>query len=124
VDGQRRADGRGHRLLDQERLSGAGAPGCLEYCALLDVRDRRRYANEHARPVEARHTRTLEQHAEEAFGDLEVRDRAAAKGPDGNDVPGRAADHLPRLVTDGEHLVGAVVERDDRRLVDDDAFVA
>ena len=60
----------------------------------------------------------------EPLGDLEVGDGAAPQGAHGHDVPGRAADHLPRLVTDREHLVGAVVERDDRRLVDNDAFAA
>jgi hypothetical protein len=91
---------------------------------LLDVRDRRWHADEDTRAVDARHPGTLEQNAEQALGDLEVGDRAAAQRTDGDDVARCAPDHLPRLVTDRKHLVAATVERDDRRLVDDDAFAA
>ena len=43
------------------------------------------------------------------------------KRSDGDDVAGRAPDHLPRLPTGGEHLAGLTIERDDRRLVEHDA---
>ena len=49
VDRQAGADRRGHRLLDQVRLRGAGAARRLEHRALLDVGDRRRHADQHPR---------------------------------------------------------------------------
>ena len=38
-------------------------------------------------------------------------------------LPGRAAEHALGLVADGEHLVGADLHGDDRRLAQDDAVV-
>ena len=57
VDRQRRADRRGHRLLDEERLRRARAPRGFEHRALLDVRDGRRHADQHARTLQARDAR-------------------------------------------------------------------
>ena len=57
VDRQRRADGGGHRLLDEVGLRRAGAPRRLEHGALLDVRDGGRHADEHTGAVEPRDTR-------------------------------------------------------------------
>ena len=53
VDRQRRADRRGHRLLDQVRLGGAGAPRRLEHRALLDRVIADGTQIEHAGAVEA-----------------------------------------------------------------------
>ena len=39
-------------------------------------------------------------------------------------VPGRAAEHALRLDADGVHLAGALVDRDDGRLGEDDAAAA
>ena len=71
-------------------------------------------------PVEPVDARPLEEQPDHALGDLEVGDRAAAQRPHGDDVAGRAPDHLPRLVAHREHVLGPAVERDDRRLVEDD----
>ena len=78
----------------------------------------------HPGPVEPVHARALEQQADHALRDLEVGDRAAAQWPHRDDVARRAADHLPRLLTHREHVLRAAVERDDRRLVQDDAAPA
>ena len=122
--GQRRADRRGHRLLDEERLRRAGTPRRFEHRALLDVGDGRRHADQHPRTLQARDAGALEQHADEALGDLEVGDRTAAQRTDRDDVAGGATDHLPGVVAEREHLVGARVHGDDGRLVEDDPLAA
>ena len=66
----------------------------------------------------------LEQHPDQPLRDLEVGDRAAAQRADGDDVAGRATDHLPGVVPEREHVLGAGVHRDDGRLVEDDAATA
>ena len=52
---------------------------------------------------------------------LEVGDDAVLHRADGDDVAGRAAEHLLGVAADGFDLVGDLVDRDDRRLGDDDA---
>ena len=121
VDRQVGADGCGHRLLDQLRVGGAGPAGGVGDGAALDLGDRRRHADDHLRPGEAADADALQQQADHPLGDLEVGDRAAAQRTHGDDVAGRAADHLPRLATGGQHLAGLAVEGDDRRLVEHDA---
>ena len=120
VDRQPGADRGRHRLLDQVGLRGAGPARGFEHRALLDVRDRRRHADEHARAIQPVDAGPLEQQPDHALRDLEVGDRAAAQRPHRDDVAGRAADHLPRLLPHREHVLRAAVERDDGRLVQDD----
>ena len=120
--GQAGADGGGHGLLDELGLGGAGAAGGLGDGPPLDLGDGRRHADHDPGPVEAVDADPLEQQADHALGDLEVGDGALAQGAHRDDVAGRAADHLPRLVAHGQHVLGAAVERDDRRLVEHDAL--
>ena len=98
VDRERRADGGRHGLLDEEGLRRARTARRLEHRALLDVGDGRRHADQHPGALQPRDARALEQHADEALRDLEVGDGAAAQRTDRDDVPGRAADHLPGVV--------------------------
>ena len=49
-------------------------------------------------PVEPVDAGPLQQQADHALGDVEVGDGALAQRAHGDDVAGRAADHLPRLV--------------------------
>ena len=121
VDRQVGTDGRGHRLLDELRIGRAGAAGRVGDGAALDLGDGRRHADDDLRPGEPADADALQQQADHALGDLEVGDGAAAQRPHGDDVAGRAADHLPRLAAGGQHLAGLPVEGDDRRLVEHDA---
>ena len=63
----------------------------------------------------------LQQQADHALGDVEVGDGALAQRAHGDDVAGRAPDHLPGLVAHGQHVAGLLVEGDHRRLVEHDA---
>ena len=63
----------------------------------------------------------LQQQPDHPLGDVEVGDRTAAQRPHGDDVAGRAPDHLPRLAAGRQHLAGLPVEGDHRRLVEHDA---
>ena len=101
-------------------LRRARAPRGFEHGPLLDVRDGRRHADQHPRAIQAVDAGALEQQPDHALRDVEVGDRAAAQGPHRDDVAGRAADHLPRLLPHREHVLRAAVERDHRRLVEDD----
>ena len=64
----------------------------------------------------------VQEHAQHPFGDFEVGDGAAAQRALGHDVARRAADHLPGVGPDGQDLPAARVERDDGRLVQDEAL--
>ena len=57
-------------------------------------------------------------------GDIEISDHAVLERLDGNDGAGRSADDLLCLLADGAGLVGAGIDRDDRRLAHDDASAA
>ena len=121
VDRQPGADGRGHRLLEQLRVGRAGPAGGLGDGPALDLGDRRRHADHDPGPVEPGHAGPLEQQPDHALGDVEVGDRALPQRPHGDDVAGRPPDHLPRLLAHRQHVAGAAVEGDDRRLVEHDA---
>ena len=81
-------------------------------------------ADEDSRAVEPVDARALEQQTDHALRDVEVGDRTAAQRPHGHDVARCAADHLPGFLAHGEHILRAAVERDDRRLVEDDSLRA
>ena len=54
------------------------------------------------------------------LGYVEIGDGPLAKWPYCHDVTGRAADHLPGLLTNGQDLLGPCVQGDHGRLVEDD----
>ncbi len=58
------------------------------------------------------------------LGHVEVRDDAVLERPDSHDVARRATEHRLRLVSDGQHRVIGLVDRDDGRLVEHDALAA
>ena len=68
-----------------------------------------------------RPTTLCDEVAQHRLGDQVVGDDAVAHRADDGDAAGHAAHHLLRLAADGDDGVVAVRERDDRRLVDDDA---
>ena len=123
-DGEPRADRGGHRLLDQVGLARAGGERRLLDGALLDAGDARRDADDDARVREAVLVHLLDEVAEHLLGDVEVGDDAVLERADRRDRAGRAAEHALRLDADGVHLAGALVDRDDRRLGEDDPAAA
>ncbi len=124
VDRQPGADGRGHGLLDQVGAVGARAPGRLLDGPPLHLGDGGRDADQHPGPVEPGDPGSLQQQPDHPLGDVEVGDGTLAQRPHGHDVARRPADHLPRFVAHGQHVLGPGVEGDDRRLVEDDAPAA
>ena len=66
----------------------------------------------------------LDEVAEHLLGDVEVGDDAVLQRADGGDRAGRAAEHALGLDADGVDLARALVDRDDRRLGEDDAAAA
>ena len=62
----------------------------------------------------------LDEVPEHLLGDVEVRDHAVLERADRGDRAGRPAEHPLGLDADGVHLAGALVDRDDRRLGQDD----
>jgi hypothetical protein len=61
----------------------------------------------------------LDEVAKHLLGDVEVGDDAVLQGPDRRDRPWRAAEHALRLDPHSVHLAGALVDRDDARLRED-----
>ena len=118
------ADGGGDRLLDQRDLARAGRQARLLDRPRLDLGDAGGHAHDHARARPAARLRLAQEVAQHLLGDLEVGDHAVAQGPRGGDRRGRAADHAVRLVADGVDLAAVGVDRDHRRLGDDDAAAA
>jgi hypothetical protein len=123
VDREPGADSGRHRFGDDVDAPRTGGVGRLGHRALLDAGDRRRHADHHARtrerPASSQHlAHEVPQHLR---GDLVVGDHAVAQGTDGLDVVGGAADHALGLGADRNDGVGGRVDRDDRRLVEQDA---
>ena len=66
--------------------------------------------------------RLLDEVIQHLLGDFEVRDDAVFHRLDGDDIAGRAAQHFLGFLADRFDFAGGFVQRDDGRLVDDDAF--
>lgn len=67
---------------------------------------------------------TADEVAQHLLGRLEIGDHAVSEGTRRCDVRGCAADHQTRLSPDGVDLAGTLIDRDDRRLEQDDPFAA
>jgi hypothetical protein len=86
-DGQARADGGRHGLLDEVDLAGARALGALFHRALLDLGDAEGHADDDARLHQrAAVVRARDEVAKHRLGDLEVGDDAVAQRADRLDV--------------------------------------
>ena len=124
------ADRRGHRLLDEIHLTRARAFGGLADRTPLDLCRPVRHADEHARarPEVARAVRLLDEVLEHLLRHAEVGDHAVLEGTNRGDVPRRPAEHVLRFLTNGlEYLAaaaGLLPDRDDGRLVENDALAA
>src|ERR1019366_4419609 len=122
-DRQSGADGRHHRLFHQVHFARLGAVRRVHDGALFHLRDFAGHADDDARmhqhfPA----VRLLNKVVQHALGDFEVGDHTVLHGFDGDDVAGRAAQHLFRLLANRLHLAIVLVDGDDGRLVDDDSL--
>ena len=119
------ADRGGHRLLDEPRPAGARVERRVEDRPFLDLGDAGRDPDNHpgsrqqADPI----MHLVDEVADHLLGHVEVADDPVAQRPDGDDVRRRAADHPLRLRPDRQDPLRARLDRDDRRLADDDAAV-
>ena len=66
--------------------------------------------------------RLLNEVVQHALGHFEIGDDAVFHGPDRDDIARRAADHFLRFLADGFNLAVVLVDGDNRRLVNDNAF--
>ena len=125
VNGKARPDRGGHGLFDDvDGLAGAGELGRLGHGALLDTGDARRNADDHARMREPTLVHLLDEVAQHLFADVEVGDDAVLQRADRADVIRRAPDHALGFGADGQGPPVLDVDRDNRRLVQDDATPA
>ena len=102
-----------------------GLNGCLEDGALLDGRNARGNADNHARPWRpgvAALARLLDEVPEHDFSDIKVGDDAVLEGALGDDGARSAANHALGVGAYGKDAALALVDGDDRGLVDDDAL--
>src|SRR6478736_3596558 len=120
--GEPGADRGGHRLLDDVGgLAGAGVLGRFLHGALLDTGNSGRHANHHPGLRPATRVHLLDEVAQHLLADVEVRDDAVLERPDRLDVTRGAADHPLRFRADRKRAPVLHVDRDDGRLVEDDA---
>jgi len=66
--------------------------------------------------------RLLDEVIQHLLGDFKVRNDAVLHRLDGDDVARSAAQHLLGLFAHGLHFAGVLVDGDNGRLIDDDAF--
>ncbi len=92
-------DGSRHGFLDQKHITGTSALGGFLDRAALDLGRTARHANQHAR-TRTEHARTMhlaDELLEHFLGHREISDHAILEWTHGDDVAGRAAEHLPRV---------------------------
>jgi hypothetical protein len=122
------ADRGGHRLLDQPDLAGAGIGGGVADRAALDRGGARRHADHDLGPAReaALAVDLVDEVLDHLLGDVDVGDDAVAQGPDRLDLVRGLAHHQLGVVADRLHPLDAVdrLDRDHRRLVEDDAAAA
>ena len=101
-----------------------GAERGIAHGALLDFGDAGRHADDHARL----HLEDVvldderEEIAQHLLGHVEVGDDAVLHRPHGDDAVGRATEHALGFEADALDLLRLAIDRDDRRLVEHDAF--
>ena len=122
-DRQARADRRHHGLFHQMHFARLRAIRRIHNRALFHLRDLAGDADDDAGmhqhlPV----VRLVDEVIQHLLGDFEVSDDAVFHRLDGDDIARRAAQHFLGFLTDGLDFAGCFVQRDDRRLVDNNAF--
>src|SRR3954469_14894908 len=122
--GQAGADRGAHRLLDQVRLTGAGAQARLLDRPLLDPGHTGGDADDDARMSPAVLVHLLNEVPQHLLCDIEVGDHTVLERADRGDGAGRAAEHALGLDPDGMDLARAAVDRDHAGLREDNAAAA
>src|SRR5690606_12206523 len=111
--GETGADCSGHRLIDQDRLAGAGILGGFLDGFTLDRRGAGGNADDDQRPREAAAAvHLVNEVADHLLGDLEIGDDPVAERPDRFDIPGRAAEHHFRFIAHRKNLLLALAVED------------
>ena len=123
VDVQSDADRGGHRFGHQADLLRARPLTGVLHRALFDLRDATGDAYDHVADARQPIAFNLLQHAlDHLLRDLKVSDNAVLERPDGLDLRVGAFMHLERLVADLSNLARLLVDGDNARLVEHDAF--
>ena len=90
---------------------------------LLDLGDARGDADDHPGLEDHEAGHLADELLEHPLGHVVIGDHALPEGPDGHDVAGGAAQHLPGLLAHLEELAGILVHSHHGGLVEDDAFI-
>ena len=118
-----RADGGGYGLLNEVHAAAPGLDARVHHRALLHLGDAGGDADDDPglEDHEARHL--ADELLEHPLGHVVIGDHALPEGPDGHDVAGGAAQHLPGLLAHLEQLAGVLVHGHHAGLVEDDPLV-
>ena len=121
--GQSGADGGHHGLFHEVHFARLGAVGGIHDGALFHLGDFAGHADDDSRMHQHfSAVRFLNEVIQHALGDLEVGDHTVLHGLDGDDVAGRAPQHLFRLLANRLYLAIVLVDGDDGWFVDNDAL--
>jgi hypothetical protein len=116
------ADRRRHGLFDEIHLAHAGGLRRLADGAFFDLGDAGRDADHDPRVNELFAVmHLLNEEAQHLFGGVEVGDDAVFERSDGEDIAGRAAEHLLGLDADRQDLPEVAVDRNHRGFAQDNA---
>src|SRR5699024_4878244 len=117
-----RADGGGHRLLNEVHPAAAGLDARVHHGPLLHLGDAGGDADDDPglEDHEARHL--ADELPEHPLGHVVVGDDALPQGADGDDVAGGAAQHLAGLLANLQELAGILVHGHHGWLVENDAL--
>ena len=123
ADGQARADGSSHRLLNDGDLTGTGLEGRLTHSAALHFGHARGDADDHAGAGEHAVAAGLFQEVlQHICRDIEIGDDTILQGADCHDATGGTSDDSLCLSTHAAHLIGLGIHSHDRGFPHDDAL--
>ena len=118
-NGQARANGRHHRLLHQKDFTSPGTHGGILDGAFFHLGNFRGHADHDARVNEhGAVMRLLDKVIQHLFRHLKVGDDTIFQGANGNDVTGRAPQHLLGIAPHGFDIPIDLIDGDDGRLID------
>src|SRR5436190_396155 len=124
LDRQTDTDRRRHRLGHHEHFLRAGAEGRVAHRTLFHLGDAAGHAHDDARLhlEDVIVDDELQEVAQHLLGHVEVGDHSVLHRPDGDDALRCATEHALRLEPDPLDLLALPIDRNDRRLVQDDAL--